>query len=99
MANCAVSQFSMPMVCNSAMLAGVGPQLAFCRKRTASEYAIFTDAAGNCTGTATGVDVRLPGLGLVTLTPAMPPKGMATVPAAVSLVSDTQGVVSAPPAK
>ena len=51
------------------------------------------------TGTAMGAEVAVPGLGLVTLTAARRPTGMATVPVAVSVVSDTKAVVSAAPAK
>ena len=46
-----------------------------------------------------GVEVAVPGFGLVTLTAARRPTGMATAPVAVSLVSDTNVVGSAAPAK
>jgi len=46
-----------------------------------------------------GVEVAVPGFGLVTLTAARRPAGMAIAPVAVSAVSDTKAVVSAAPAK
>ncbi len=46
-----------------------------------------------------GVEVAVPGFGLVTFTAARRPTGIATVPVAVSCVSDTKVVGSAAPAK
>ena len=85
------------MVCRSTTFCGVGPQVVICRKRTASLYGIFSLATR--TGTAIGLEVAAPGLGLATLTAARRPAGMAMAPVAVRAVSDTKVVGSAAPAK
>src|ERR1039458_7938989 len=97
MANCAASQALCPMVWRSTTLCGLGPQVVISRKRTASAYGIFSTVRR--TGTAIGVEVAVPGFGLVTFTAARRPTGMATVPVDVSWVSDTKTVGKAAPAK
>src|ERR1035438_7902757 len=66
MANCAASQALCPMVWRSTTLCGVGPQVVISSKRTALAYGIFSTARR--TGTAIGVEVAVPGFGLVTFT-------------------------------
>src|SRR5271169_6409189 len=103
-ANCSFSQASRPISCRCAMEAGVAPQLAISRKRTASANGMQTEGAplavqfcATACGITNGVEVTVPGLGLVTLSATWRGPTAATVAVAVMVVLDTTVVVSATP--
>src|SRR5438067_1623171 len=94
MANCSASQLSRPISCRCWMLAGVAPNVAISRNRTAAAYDICDVTA---TGTAITPEGSEPGLGFTTFTAATPPAGKVTCAVAVSFLSETHTVVTGAP--
>src|SRR5271165_1445385 len=103
-ANCSFNQALRPISCRCATEDGVAPQVAISRKRTASAKDIHTEGAplavhfcAIACGITNGLEVTVPGFGLVILSETWRGPTAATVAVAVTVVLDTTVVVSATP--